>query len=131
MTQYAYSPDTGEYIRTETPAEWMGVTDVIPPGFDPATSGCFWRDGQWEIVMAQPEKPQVPRVVSMRQARLALLRNGLLDTFDAAMSAPEDKIWWDYSTIVERDNPLVVQKTAAAGLTEAQVDGLFVLAASF
>jgi hypothetical protein len=50
MTKHAYSPDTGELIRTDSPAEWMGLTDVAPPSFDPATAGCFWRGDHWEIV---------------------------------------------------------------------------------
>jgi hypothetical protein len=52
MSQYAYSPDTGELIRSEIRADWMGATDVAPPDFDPATAGCFWRGDQWEIVNA-------------------------------------------------------------------------------
>lgn len=54
MTQYAYSPDTGELIRTETPSDWMGVTDAIPPDFNPETAGCFWRNGAWVIVTSAP-----------------------------------------------------------------------------
>lgn len=57
MTQYAYSPDTGELIRTESPADWMGSTDVTPPAFDPATAGCFWRGGAWEVVVPTPVTP--------------------------------------------------------------------------
>ena len=54
MKKYAYSPDTGEIIHTETPAAWMGMTDVAPPVFDQATAGCFWRGDRWEIVQSQP-----------------------------------------------------------------------------
>lgn len=131
MNQYAYSPDTGELIHTDTPAHWMGLTDAIPPDFNPETAGCFWRNEQWEIVAAQPETPQVPKFVSMRQARLALLQHGLLDMFDAAMTTPQDRIWWDFSDIVERQNTMVLAKTVAVGLTPNQVDDLFVLAATF
>ena len=58
IQQYAYSPDPGELIRTKTPADWMGVTDVPPPAFDPATAGCFWRGSAWEVVVQTlaPEK---------------------------------------------------------------------------
>lgn len=58
MTQHAYSPDTGELIRTETPAEWMALTDIAPPDFDAATAGCFFRDGAWEIVVADTAPTQ-------------------------------------------------------------------------
>lgn len=53
MSIYAYSPDTGELIRTETPADWMGKTEVSPPEFNPATAGCFWRGDRWEVVLAE------------------------------------------------------------------------------
>jgi hypothetical protein len=128
MSTFAYSPNTGELIRTETPADWMGVTDTEPPVFDSATAGCFWRQDHWEIVVAQPLVASVPNIISMRQARLALLQAGLLDTVSAAMVTPEEKIWWDYSTVVDRNNALVLQKTAAIGISSEQLDSLFVLA---
>lgn len=52
---YAYSPDTGEIINTDTPAEWMLTTPIAPPSFDPTISGCFFRNGAWEIVVAVPD----------------------------------------------------------------------------
>lgn len=60
MKKYAYSPDTGEIIRTETTAAWMGLTDVAPPEFDQATAGCFWRDDHWEIVQSLPPAKSDP-----------------------------------------------------------------------
>lgn len=51
MTHF-FSPHTGEIIITDAPADWMLQTDVKPPKYDPATHGCFWRDGAWEIVPA-------------------------------------------------------------------------------
>lgn len=62
MTKHAYSPDTGELIRTETPAEWMELTDVAPPEFDPATAGCFWRGDHWEIVPGEVPSDSVAQL---------------------------------------------------------------------
>ncbi|TXH53543.1 MAG: hypothetical protein E6Q97_13090 [Desulfurellales bacterium] len=73
-------------------------------------------------------------VVSMRQARLALLQAGLLDDVEAAINAlPEPqraaaRIEWDYSSQVARTQPLVLQLAPALGLNEAQLDALFVTA---
>ena len=53
MPKYAYSPATGELIRTEAPAYWMGLTETVPPEFDPQAAGCFWRGDHWEIVPAE------------------------------------------------------------------------------
>ena len=131
MTKHAYSPDTGELIRTETPAEWMELTDVAPPEFDPATAGCFWRGDHWEIVPGEVPSDPVPKVVSMRQARLALLGAGLLAQVNTAVAnmpgAEGDaaRIEWEYAQEVRRDSPLVAALSAAFGWTSAQLDDLF------
>lgn len=135
MTQYAYSPDTGELIRTETPADWMGTTSVAPPEFDPATAGCFWRGDHWEIVPGEVPSDPVPEVVTMRQARLALLSAGLLaqvNTAVANMPGTEGdaaRIEWEYAQGVRRDSPLVAGLSAALGLTDETLDNLYKVAA--
>lgn len=136
MTKHAYSPDTGELIRTETPAEWMGLTDVAPPTFDPATAGCFWRGDHWEIVQAQPPVDPVPAAVSMRQARLALLKAGLLaqvNTAVTAMPGPDGdaaRITWEFAGDVQRSDALLAQLAGALNLSTAQLDDLFRTAAA-
>ena len=50
--QYAYSPDTGELIQTDTLADWMKTTSVAPPAFDAATAGCFFQNGAWVVVQS-------------------------------------------------------------------------------
>jgi hypothetical protein len=76
----------------------------------------------------------VPFSVTMRQARLALLGAGKLTAITAAMNAlPEPTksaalITWEYSTEVQRHNGLVSQMAPLLGMTEAQIDALFVAA---
>lgn len=71
---------------------------------------------------------------SMRQARLALLQQGLLSQVEAAIAAmPEpDKsavtIEWEYAHVVDRNSPWMSAMAAALGLTDEQLDGLFELA---
>ena len=74
----------------------------------------------------------IPQQVTMRQARLALLGAGLLDTVETAIVAagPAAKIEWDYATEVQRASGLVPAMAIALGMTEAQIDALFVTAAS-
>lgn len=50
--QYAYSPDTGELIQTDTPADWMKSTSIAPPVFDAATAGCFFQNSAWVVVQS-------------------------------------------------------------------------------
>jgi len=78
----------------------------------------------------------VPQVVTMRQARLALLGAGLLPGVAAAinaLSSPQKEaaqIEWEYSQTVERNRGFVLLLGAALGLTELQLDNLFTQAAA-
>lgn len=76
--------------------------------------------------------PSVPSVVTMRQARLALLQTGMLASVTAAVAAADEatKITWEFSSEVQRSNPLVSTLAAALNLTDAQLDDLFTLAAT-
>lgn len=80
-----------------------------------------------------PEPADIPPVViptlTMRQARLALLDAGLLDEVEAAITTPENRIWWDYSTTVERNHPLVDAVLTALGKTESEINDMFIAAA--
>ena len=83
----------------------------------------------------QPPVPApviIPSAVTMRQARLALLQSDLLSQVNTAVAAADEatKITWEFSTEVQRGNALVATLTVALGLTEQQVDDLFVLAAT-
>ena len=76
-------------------------------------------------------------VVTMRQARRALLDAGLLDQVDAAIAAIADaterrqaEIDWEYATTVERLWPWVQTMGAALGLSAEALDALFELAAT-
>lgn len=86
---------------------------------------------------ADPPPQIVITVVTMRQARLALLQSNLLSQVEAAIAAIEDpaqrqavQIEWEYAAEVNRAHPWVQSLAAALGLTEAQLDDLFTLAAT-
>lgn len=78
-----------------------------------------------------PAVVAVPEVVTMRQARLALLGAGLLAQVNTAVAnmpgAEGDaaRIEWEYAQEVRRDSPLVTALSAAFGWTSAQLDDLF------
>lgn len=78
-----------------------------------------------------PVVDPVPMVVSMRQARLALLGAGLLAQVNTAVAnmpgAEGDaaRIEWEYAQEVRRDSPLVAALSVAFGWTSAQLDDLF------
>ena len=68
----------------------------------------------------------VPQQVTMRQARLELLKRALLDDVEAVITAAgrEAQIQWEYASVVERSNP-VVAIVQQQGMTDAQIDDLF------
>lgn len=78
----------------------------------------------------------VPNIVTMRQARLALLAAGLLASVNAAIAAMPGtegdaaRIEWEFAAHVERQQPLVLALASALALTEQQLDDLFVAAAA-
>jgi hypothetical protein len=91
-------------------------------------------ESDWEQMRQDEMKNRTPQQVTMRQARLALLGAGLLAGVDAAIaSLPEpDKsaaqIEWEYAAVVQRGSGLVPAMGAALGMTEAQLDALFITA---
>jgi hypothetical protein len=82
------------------------------------------------------KKSLVPQQVTMTQARLALFEAGLLSQVQPIIDAlPEPtktttQIQWDYGTVVNREDSLVVNLSAQLNLNETALDDLFVLAAT-
>jgi len=85
-----------------------------------------------------PEAPAVPRVVTRRQARQALVLAGIsFASVQAAIDAIEDptqralmQIEWDDSQEFHRDRPqLISLAKGALGMTDEQLDQLFISAA--
>lgn len=83
---------------------------------------------------ADIEPPFKPTVVSMRQARLALLGAGLLSQVNDSLAGmigvdgEAARIEWEYATEVRRESSLVAGLSAILGLTEDQLDDLFLAA---
>ena len=111
------------------------------PVDDVVLFGDYYQDGdQWKHSWTHrsytPDEYRPKMVVTMRQARLALLQQGLLAGVEAAINLmPEPdrskvSIEWEYASTVERMSPWMSAMGAALGLTEEQLDDLFILAAS-
>jgi len=102
-----------------------------PADFDLERMGDYVVDGGTVSIPS----PGVPQSVTMRQARLALHAAGLLTSVDAAIAAmPEpDKtaasITWEFAQTVDRGFGMVPQLAAALGMSDTQIDDLFIAAA--
>lgn len=107
---------------------------------DPELIDGVWTQ-RWAVTDAPPElvaerrQALVPRAVSMRQARLALLQIGQLAGVNAVIDAlPEPqrsaaRIEWEYSAEVQRHNGFVQTLGPALGLSANDIDALFIAAA--
>ncbi len=88
----------------------------------------------WVVVPAPA--PAVPESVTMRQCRIALLDAGLLDAVQSSIATmpgtegERARIDWEYALEVRRDWPLIAYMAGDLGLTDEQVDGLFVAASA-
>lgn len=78
----------------------------------------------------------VPQSVTMRQARLAMLNSGILADVEAMIATmPGDdgaaaRIDWEFARDVRRDWPLVAALGAQLGMSNEQIDDLFIYAGS-
>lgn len=78
--------------------------------------------------------PGIPRIVTMRQARLALLSAGMLPSVNSAIAAMTGtsgdaaRVEWEYASDVVRDKVLVQSLAAGLGLSDDQLDELFTAA---
>lgn len=112
--------------EAELPANWAGAV-------------WSYAGGQWSVFdQAQHDKvllsamPPVPQVVSRAQFILALLQIDLLDEVEEAIAAADRATQINYKERLEfeRTYPLVMTMAAALGKTAAEVDALFMLAAT-
>lgn len=79
-----------------------------------------------EEELAQQLEAAKPKVLTPKQARLALLGAGLYDTVNQAVKAnPAHEIYWEYALEVKRDDALLLELAAAMGLNSEQLDALF------
>lgn len=110
------------YFKNETGVYY---TDLLEPtlGGRPAT------DKEVEAFVA---KLNVPPSVTRLQARTALFQAGHWDTIEAIMSNPDTpmvtKLAWQDAQTFERDSPVVNSLATQLGLSDAQVDELFIAA---
>lgn len=106
-----------------------GVFETITPDMTDITDTAVLQ----QVTEIYNEINKVPEVVSMRQARLALFKQGLLSTITTAIESSTDeelKIEWEYATTVRRDLPNLIALATSLGLTSDDLDNLFRLAST-
>lgn len=118
---------------TETHGAIDAPNMIAIASFDASLLGSNYANG----VFTPPPPPSlVPAKITMRQARLVLFDVGLLNAVPTAINAlpspAKDKamIEWEYSNDVVRHNGFVSALGPALGLTEEQIDALFIAGAA-
>lgn len=122
-----------------SPAGVVRLADgaVIPSDPENAAWQAYlaWVDAGHIAAPEEVHPPRVPELVTMRQARLALLEAGTLSAVNAAVAAMPGavgdaaRIEWEFSSTVERHRSLVGALAGALKLSTSQLDALFIRAA--
>jgi len=117
--------DPANLFMPEVVALFRSCPDAVQAG---------WLDNGTTYTAPPIKPPVIPQVVSMRQARLALLSDGKLATVNQAIAAMTGvqgdaaRIEWEFSSEVTRTQPLVLSMGQVLGLNSAQLDALFLAA---
>lgn len=132
---YLFDAD-GFYVgKTDAPEDGQTYAFIAPDSslLKPQFVNDAWVEGEDPAVIAAA---LIPKSVSCRQGRLALLGAGFLDDVEAAMDAIADPIEKRRAQIEyeadtwERDNAFLQSMWAQLGGTESELDALFVTASS-
>ena len=88
------------------------------------------------LATVPPQPGALPESVTMLNARLVLIDQGLLESanaYIAAMPGAEGdaaRTYWEFAANVRRDNPLVESLRVVLGKTQEEIDALFIAAAA-
>lgn len=100
---------------------------------NPAKTVLVNADGTFSPIDPPDVAAVIPEVTSW-QLTQALIETGMITAVEALVAAPGTnsliKYGWNKATTYNRRDPTVLAAQAGMGLTDAQVDGLFALAAS-
>ena len=113
---------------------YVSILDVEDEPYDIGVGWYFTHNGWTES--AEYSQP-VPSFVTPRQFRVALIMSGIsIPDLEAVIDGLDEptksiaKTTWEYSTEINRQNPLLVSLVPLAGISAEQLDDLFKLAAT-
>lgn len=122
----------GVPMEERFPAEFIAGLRQVPPEIEDQVRVGWQLTEAGAIVAPAAPAPEVPASVTKRQARLALLGAGLLDTVEAlvAQQPAAVRITWADATEWRRDDAILQQLATALELDGAAIDALFITAAT-
>lgn len=98
---------------------WIELQDGFGIG-DNYSNGVF---SKAEVVV------EIPQALTPRQIRMQLTKEGLRQQVEDTVANSNDyalKDWWEYSLDYKRDNPILIDMAAQLGLTDEQLDEMFI-----
>lgn len=115
-----------------------------PYGIGPSVRQWLEMNPEFPFIPYEPQLPTPEEVrarmpsLTVRQLRLGLITNGCsLSTVDTAIAAIPDpnqreygKVEWEYATSFNRMHPLIATIGAALGLSDTQIDAMWLAAVS-
>jgi len=84
-------------------------------------------------ILSAPEEIIIPQSLTPRQIRKVLTDSGLRQAVENMVATSSDydlKDWWEYSLYYERTHPKLVEAAYALGLTDEQIDQMFIAGAA-
>lgn len=126
------------YQQTNDPQTVIRISDGASIPVDPKNTD-YQNVLEWladgNELTPYSELDPTPKSVTRRQARQALALAGKLALVQPAIENISDplqkslaQIEWDDSTHFERDRPLLIQLAYSIGLSDSDIDDLFILA---
>lgn len=106
------------------------IVDELTEGFEEYVDGAEIGDSIIDgLLIKMQKKQEVPQSISPRQIRQQLTAIGLRQAVEEYVASSSDynlKDWWEYSTSFDRNNEILISASSLLGLTDAQVDDLFI-----
>lgn len=119
VTNNVFIPDSSNELYQDY-VEWLrneNSPELVP----------FFEDEENEY-----SRQLLPKIVSQRQLRTQLVLNGFdlndVQTAINGLTGPDKsiaQIAWDYAITFERESPLLISLALSLGLTESQIDDIF------
>lgn len=129
MSTVTIKPNVREELEAVLPHD--RVVEIDDRGYVSLSDKEFYITSEEILDGVFEPKRSVPTSVTPRQFKLALLELGILDNASAyADASSEFKIYFEDSLGFDRSHPMLIEAAHLLGMTDEQLDQLFILAGS-